>query len=54
VDGYVSEMSVSIPWKALFTDSCFVEVTGMQLTIQPKQRADDGNFSEQLIVCSLY
>ncbi|XP_069689778.1 autophagy-related protein 2 homolog B isoform X2 [Periplaneta americana] len=42
VDGYISQMSVSIPWSSLLSDSSFVEVTGLILTIQPKQRADNG------------
>jgi autophagy-related protein 2 len=42
VDGYISQMSVSIPWASLLRDSSFVEVTGLMLTIQPKQRADSG------------
>lgn len=42
VDGYISQMSVSIPWSSLLSDSSFVEVMGLMLTIQPKQRADSG------------
>jgi len=42
VDGYISQMSVSIPWSSLLSDSSFVEVTGLMLTVQPKQRADSG------------
>nr|CAD7436059.1 unnamed protein product [Timema monikensis] len=42
VDGFISEMCVSIPWASLLSDSSFVEVTGLTLTVQPKQRADTG------------
>lgn len=42
VDGYISEISVSIPWKSLLNESSFVEVKGLAFTIQPKQRADSG------------
>ncbi|XP_021929227.1 autophagy-related protein 2 homolog B-like isoform X2 [Zootermopsis nevadensis] len=42
VDGYISHMLVSIPWSSLLSDSSFVEVKGLVLTIQPKQRADCG------------
>ncbi|XP_054259234.1 autophagy-related protein 2 homolog A [Macrosteles quadrilineatus] len=42
VDGYISEMSVSIPWASLLTQSSYVEVSGMVLTVQPKQRQDSG------------
>ncbi|BES90892.1 autophagy-specific gene 2 [Nesidiocoris tenuis] len=41
VDGFISGISVSIPWATLFTESIFVEVSGMQITIQPKQRPDN-------------
>lgn len=42
VDGYLSEISVSIPWTSLLTDSSYVEVSGMVITVQPKQRIDSG------------
>nr|CAD7441323.1 unnamed protein product [Timema bartmani] len=42
VDGFISEMCVSIPWASLLSDSSFVEVKGLTLTVQPKQRADTG------------
>lgn len=41
VDGFIKEIAVSIPWATLLTDSIYVEVTGMHITIQPKQRPDD-------------
>ncbi|XP_011503827.1 PREDICTED: autophagy-related protein 2 homolog A [Ceratosolen solmsi marchali] len=42
VDGFVAEMSVSIPWSALLSDPSYVEVTGLRLTVQPRQRPDTG------------
>lgn len=42
VDGFVSEIAVSIPWATLFSDSIFVEVSGLHVTVQPKQRPDNG------------
>lgn len=42
MDGYISEISVSIPWKSLLNDSSFVEVKGLAFTVQPKQRAESG------------
>lgn len=42
VDGYVSEMSVSIPWSQLLSEASYVEVVGMRLTVQPRQRAETG------------
>lgn len=44
VDGYISEMSVSIPWASLRTDASYVEVSGMVITVQPKQRLDSGKY----------
>lgn len=49
VDGFISKISVSIPWKSLLNESSFVEVTGLAFTVQPKQRADSG----KLLFCLL-
>ncbi|KAB0799030.1 hypothetical protein PPYR_06910 [Photinus pyralis] len=38
VDGYVEELFVSIPWGSLLKDSSFIEVRGLKITVQPKQR----------------
>lgn len=42
VDGYVEQMSISVPWSALLKDSSNIEVKGLNITIQPKQRSDNG------------
>ncbi|XP_046401930.1 autophagy-related protein 2 homolog B isoform X2 [Ischnura elegans] len=42
VDGYISVVSVSIPWSSVLKDASYVEVTGLFLTVQPKKRADCG------------
>lgn len=42
VDGFISEMSVSIPWSALLSEASYVEVKGLRLTIQPRQRTESG------------
>lgn len=42
VDGFVGEMSVGIPWSALLSEASYVEITGLRLTIQPRQRAESG------------
>ncbi|XP_041093961.1 autophagy-related protein 2 homolog A [Polyodon spathula] len=42
VDGFVGSISVSIPWAALVTENCTVEVSGLQLTCQPKNRTTQG------------
>jgi autophagy-related protein 2 len=42
VVGSVSKISISIPWITLMRDSSTVEVDGLNLVIQPKRRADNG------------
>lgn len=42
VDGFLAGISVSIPWATLLTDSIFIEVSGLQITIQPRQRVENG------------
>ena len=39
VDGFVGQVSVSVPWKDLVQESTMVEVRNLELTIQPKQRS---------------
>ncbi|XP_046351358.1 autophagy-related protein 2 homolog A-like isoform X1 [Haliotis rufescens] len=48
VDGFIGSISVSIPWTSLLTDSTTVEVTGLELTIQPKQWDDSGDSLDTL------
>ncbi|KAG7200135.1 hypothetical protein KM043_000574 [Ampulex compressa] len=42
IDGFVAEMSVSIPWSALLKEASYVEVTSLRLTVQPRQRTETG------------
>uniref|UniRef100_A0AAX7VBC1 Autophagy related 2A n=1 Tax=Astatotilapia calliptera TaxID=8154 RepID=A0AAX7VBC1_ASTCA len=35
VDGFVSSITVTIPWQALLTDHCTLEVSGLQITLLP-------------------
>lgn len=42
VDGFVAEISVSIPWSALLSEAIYIEVTGLRLTVQPRQRSETG------------
>ncbi|XP_042201184.1 autophagy-related protein 2 homolog A-like [Callorhinchus milii] len=35
-DGFIDSISLSVPWSALMTENCTVEVTGLQLTCSPK------------------
>lgn len=42
VDGFIESISVAIPWAALVTENCTVEVTGLQVTCRPKDRTGKG------------
>uniref|UniRef100_A0A4W6EXW8 Autophagy related 2A n=1 Tax=Lates calcarifer TaxID=8187 RepID=A0A4W6EXW8_LATCA len=42
VDGFVSSIAVTIPWQALLTDHCTLEVSGLQITCRPKYRTSGG------------
>uniref|UniRef100_A0A7N8WTJ2 Autophagy related 2A n=1 Tax=Mastacembelus armatus TaxID=205130 RepID=A0A7N8WTJ2_9TELE len=46
VDGFVSSIAVTIPWQALLTDHCTLEVTGLQITCRPKYRTS-GSWDSQ-------
>ena len=37
VEGFVGSIEVAVPWAALLTDHCTVRVSGLQLTLQPRQ-----------------
>lgn len=41
VEGFVGSIEVAVPWAALLTDHCTVQVSGLQLTLQPR-RASPG------------
>lgn len=40
VEGFVQSIAVTIPWAALVTDHCTLEVTGLQITCRPKYRTN--------------
>ncbi|CAG5990205.1 unnamed protein product [Menidia menidia] len=42
VEGFVSSIEVTIPWQALLTDHCTLEVSGLQITCRPKYRTSGG------------
>ncbi|XP_031424762.1 autophagy-related protein 2 homolog A [Clupea harengus] len=42
LEGFVSSIAVTIPWAALVTDHCTLEVTGLQITCRPKYRTGGG------------
>lgn len=37
VDGFLQSIEVAVPWAALLTEHCTVQVSGLQLTLQPRQ-----------------
>ncbi|CAG9820878.1 unnamed protein product [Phaedon cochleariae] len=38
VDGYIEKLQLIIPWASILKDPSFVEVKGLKITVQPKQR----------------
>ena len=34
VDGYIQDLSVTIPWANLLTESCFFSISGLTVTVQ--------------------
>ncbi|XP_011343662.1 autophagy-related protein 2 homolog B isoform X2 [Ooceraea biroi] len=42
VDGFITEISLMVPWSALLSQPSHVEVKGLRLTVQPRQRAETG------------
>lgn len=42
VEGFVGSIEVAVPWAALLTDHCTVLVSGLQLTLQPRQGPGEG------------
>ncbi|XP_025070707.1 autophagy-related protein 2 homolog A [Alligator sinensis] len=47
VDGFIESISVAIPWAALVTENCTVEVTGLQVTCRPKDRTGSAGMEAQ-------
>lgn len=59
VDGSLEELFISVPWSSLLKDSSYIEVRGLKITLQPKQRNDCGMFwtdlrSFMLLFCLNY
>ena len=42
IDGFIGSISVSVPWTALLSESCCMDIQGLEVTITPKQRVDTG------------
>ena len=42
IDGFITSIAVAVPWKALLSDSCEIEIQGLKLTFGPKQKLAEG------------
>ena len=42
IDGFIGSISVSVPWTALLSESCCMDIQGLEITIAPKQRIETG------------
>lgn len=42
IDGFILEISLSIPWSALLSQASYMEVKGLRFTVQPRQRVETG------------
>uniref|UniRef100_A0A8C4W414 Autophagy related 2A n=1 Tax=Gopherus evgoodei TaxID=1825980 RepID=A0A8C4W414_9SAUR len=51
VDGFINSIAVTIPWSALVTENCTVEVTGLQITCRPKYRSAPAAESQSWSSC---
>ncbi|XP_023559729.1 autophagy-related protein 2 homolog A isoform X3 [Octodon degus] len=47
VDGFMDSIEVAVPWAALLTEHCTVCVSGLQLTLQPRQGPGPGAADSQ-------
>ena len=52
VDGFVGSIAVAIPWSALINDSTALEIHNLELTIQPKKRADSAGKKKLIFALS--
>lgn len=42
IDGFIGSISVSVPWTALLSESCCMDIQGLEVTIAPRQRVETG------------
>uniref|UniRef100_A0A7N4PGV6 Autophagy related 2A n=1 Tax=Sarcophilus harrisii TaxID=9305 RepID=A0A7N4PGV6_SARHA len=47
VDGFVGSIEVAVPWAALLTDHCTMQVSGLQLTLRPRSGQVPGTAESQ-------
>ena len=51
LDGSIAEVTVSVPWSALLSDSSYVEIKGLCLVVNPKQQNKHGEFFHLNFFC---
>jgi len=48
VDGHIQDLSVTIPWTDLLTESCHFTISGLTVTLQVKKRANPAQISASI------
>ncbi len=48
VDGYIQELSVTVPWSNLLKENCFFEIHGLTVTLQLKKRSNPSQLSASI------
>jgi autophagy-related protein 2 len=48
VDGYIQDLSVTIPWSNLLNESCLFNIEGLTITLQVKKRANPAQISASI------
>uniref|UniRef100_A0ABM5F374 Autophagy-related protein 2 homolog A-like isoform X2 n=1 Tax=Pogona vitticeps TaxID=103695 RepID=A0ABM5F374_9SAUR len=47
IDGFIDSIAITIPWSALVTENCTVEVSGLQITCRLKYRSAASGLESQ-------
>ena len=50
VDGFIQELTVTVPWSNLLTDNCFFEIRGLTVTCQVKKGRIPANFPPRYFI----
>ena len=50
VDGYIGELTVTIPWKDLLKENCFFALDGLTVTLQVKRMIKDYSSNTLIII----
>jgi len=54
IDGFIDSISVSVPWTALLSESCCLDIQGLEVTITPRQRVDTGTLTTVYMYVKLF